>query len=171
MSTSRLTFLAVMLAAVLPRSSGNPEEKVIALDWKVPSGDAAGFPDEIVEVGDTVTFSWTGNHNVFRHDVESCDLSDGTVLGSRSPQSYTFVESDKGERSVYFACHVGAHCSSGQHITFTVVSTGADDDGDANAQSVPSEESTDEVAEDSSCCMSTFVPIGVSVVASIATYM
>ena len=121
-----------LLVATLP--SGIAEVKTIELDWKVPS---SGFPDETVKVGDIVTFKWTGNHNVFRHDTESCDLTEGTVLGSRNPQSYTFVESDVGERSVYFACHVGTHCSSGQHITFTV--TSSSNSGD-DAELLPSSE-------------------------------
>jgi plastocyanin len=68
-------------------------------------------------VGDTVTFSWSGGHNVFLHPTGTCDDAGATEVSSSSPVIYTFTEAG----SFTFACDVGSHCENGQILTFTVV--------------------------------------------------
>jgi hypothetical protein len=54
-------------------------------------------------VGDTVTFSWGGTHNVFLHPTGTCDATGATVVGSSSGAVYTFAAAG----SFTFACEVG----------------------------------------------------------------
>jgi hypothetical protein len=67
-------------------------------------------------IGDTVTFSWGGTHNVFLHPTGTCDAAGATEVGSRSGVVYMFTAAG----SFTFACEVGQHCGNGQILTFTV---------------------------------------------------
>jgi plastocyanin len=64
-----------------------------------------------------VTFTWSGQHNVFLHPTGTCDAAGATVVGNAGTVAvYTFTEAG----SFTFACEVGDHCGSGQILTFTV---------------------------------------------------
>lgn len=70
-----------------------------------------------------VIFNYASNHNVYIHPTGTCDEM-GRILVSDivGPASYTFSASDAG-RTRTFACDIGAHCESGQIISFQVEAT------------------------------------------------
>lgn len=97
----------------------------IAIDWIIPNAeDTSHYEGITANVGDTVTFSWTGYHNAYKHPTNDCMITGATELGASSvaddggEASYTFVEEDVGE--VSFACEVGNHCLLGQFLTISV---------------------------------------------------
>lgn len=47
--------------------------------WRVPSGDS--LPAMSSEVGSTITFEWTGSHNVLIHPSGTCDGDQAIFLG------------------------------------------------------------------------------------------
>jgi plastocyanin len=95
-----------------------PDAAVVATDypinWIITDYTATSYT---ASVGDTVTFSWDGGHNVFLHPTGTCDDAGATEVSSSSPVIYTFTEAG----SFTFACDVGEHCENGQILTFTVV--------------------------------------------------
>ena len=74
--------------------------------------------------GDTVTFTWTGNHNVYQvadaAKIGQCDFAAGTDLGAVSPVTFTM-----GDKAVYFGCQIPGHCGAGQKLTVTPEATPA----------------------------------------------
>jgi plastocyanin len=84
------------------------------INWIITDYTATSYT---ASVGDTVTFSWDGGHNVFLHPTGTCDDTGATEVSSSSPAIYTFTEAG----SFTFACQVGQHCGNGQILTFTVV--------------------------------------------------
>jgi len=91
------------------------------IDW-IKNGD--GYEDRNAQVGDTVEFKWSGFHNVYIHLSGTCATTiDTRILVGKAPDTsgiYTFTKADSG-KSIFFACDVGSHCSSGRMgITFTV---------------------------------------------------
>ena len=92
----------------------------VAINWSIKK-----YESESVQVGDTVTFTFSSNHttNVFIHPSGDCDETGRIDFGgSASPATYTFAEDDIGE--VVFACDVGSHCELGQIVTFNVIAEG-----------------------------------------------
>jgi len=110
--------LALMILSSLVLSTS----KDISVDWIIPSGDS--LPGLSAVVGDTVTFTWQGMHNVLIHPSGTCDEMNAVPVGSvydgEAGSQYTFVEEDANIGKVTFACDVGDHCESGQIITFIV---------------------------------------------------
>jgi plastocyanin len=85
-----------------------------------------GPQDTTAEVGDVITFSWAGNHNVLIHPSGDCDTTGAIPVGGTGDSAgapYTFVETDIGE--VVFACDVGTHCENQAMIMTVTVSAGA----------------------------------------------
>jgi len=77
--------------------------------------DGTQTSDITAHVGDTLQFTWSGNHNVMRmasrEAYDNCDFNAGaTNLGSSSPVSVTVTS-----LPVYFACSIGggSHCRNG----------------------------------------------------------
>lgn len=90
------------------------------------------------KVGETLTFEWEGNHNVFIHPSGDCTEDGAIEVGSTSPASYTFTEADVG--AVVFACDIGSHCESGGMImTANVAAAGGPADTEAPATSAPTD--------------------------------
>jgi hypothetical protein len=85
----------------------------IDLRWKVQP-----YEPQSAKVGDTITFNWSGTHNVYIHPTETCDSAGSTVVGVSSGALYTFTSEDVG--AVVFACDVSSHCEDGQIVTFNV---------------------------------------------------
>ena len=92
----------------------------ISIAWKVPM-----TPNTIaVAKGDTISFAWIGDHNVYQmRGAEAiasppCDFTGATFLGSVSPVEFTM-----GDEAVYFGCAIsglpaGTHCgAAGQKLT------------------------------------------------------
>jgi len=101
--------------------------KTIDVDWIIPYPEPS-LPSDTAKVGDTVTFSWSANHNVYSHPTNNCERDGRSLIGLESPASYTFTQDDIGV--VTFACDVGVHCQYGQIISFTV--TGDEDEDEDN---------------------------------------
>jgi len=99
--------------------------KEIAIDssvWQIP-GDGGPLPPITgVRVGDTLTFDWTGTHDVHIHPVNTCDQANRIVVGTSPGASYTVQEADAGS-DIFFACDVfsGAHCNNGMIMTVSVL--------------------------------------------------
>ena len=100
-------------------ASSTLAQQNVNIDWRITT-----YQDQTVKVGDTVTFSWGGSHNVFKNDDQDCNKSSPNAisLGAVSPVTYTFTQDDLNSNGgeVYFACHVGGHCNAGQNILFRV---------------------------------------------------
>ena len=123
-------FVDLFPSSVLPEPAAEPVAEpaqptpasppsVHALTWAMSMSPQAAS----VLVGDTVTFSWSGYHNV--HEVSdagafaSCDTSGGTQLAPPSSGgTHSIVMSTAG--TFYYVCAVGGHCAAGQKIAITV---------------------------------------------------
>ncbi|CAJ1945124.1 unnamed protein product [Cylindrotheca closterium] len=90
-----------------------------ALVW-----DNALYGGIVANPGDTVTFTYGANSDLWIHPTGSCEQSGRIQLGGFGPgsASYNFTDSDLGS-PVTFATSVEDNCANGQIITFTVVPT------------------------------------------------
>jgi hypothetical protein len=89
------------------------------------------YPGQSAIVGDTITFTWTGNfHNSYLHPSLSCSEDGRIEVGTSSPATYTFTEADGTAEGniLLFACDAGNHCENGMQISITVYSTREDKD-------------------------------------------
>lgn len=72
-----------------------------------------------VSVGDTVTFTWFGFHDIWLLTNNQCDFNGATELaGQASSGTYDFVPAFPGVFN--FGCSVGPHCIIGMTMTITV---------------------------------------------------
>lgn len=89
----------------------------IALEWTVKQ-----YGPEQANVGDTLVFTWQGNHDVYELPAgeTTCptDFSAATLRGSATDSPLSILLSEAGTRT--FACGVGGHCELGQIVTATV---------------------------------------------------
>lgn len=102
-------FLTVAASAVTVANAAN-----IDIAWSIRA-----YPDEVAQVGDTITFTWASGHNVNIHPAGSCDETGAIFVGGSSPATYTFTEDDVG-KDLFFACDVGEHCEFEQHVLVSV---------------------------------------------------
>ena len=110
-------FLPLLLLCIFPL---NVYGEDVAINWIIKK-----YESESVQVGDTVTFTFSSNHttNVFIHPSGDCDEAGRIDFGgTSSPASYTFAEEDIGE--MVFACDIGSHCELEQIVTFNVIAGG-----------------------------------------------
>jgi plastocyanin len=112
---SVLPCLLLGAALLLATPSSGAE---IEVAWAIPDEDS--LPPRTAMVGDTVTFDWFGNHNVYVHPSSNCDETDSILVGLATGATYTFTEADVGD--LVFACQVSSHCIEGLILTFTVAS-------------------------------------------------
>jgi hypothetical protein len=99
-----------------------------SLTWSVQS-----YSETQATVGDSVTFTYSSNHNVYIHPTGDCS-EDGRIMvgdNNASPVTYTFTADEVGT-TVVFACDTGSHCESGQIISYAVVDTGTTPDTGTN---------------------------------------
>jgi hypothetical protein len=112
---SSSSIFALLPFAMMTRSSLG--EDLTIGDWTIPS-NGSPYPPVEINVGDTITFSWTGTHNVQINPSMSCDMTDTVVVGDTSPTSYTFVDADGSSDGTthLFVCGIGngAHCEAGK---------------------------------------------------------
>jgi plastocyanin len=87
------------------------------VDWFIPVGSAS-LPSKTAVVGDTITFQWSGNHNVYIHPSGSCSETGKILVGTTSGAKYTFRNSDPA--NILFVCDVSNHCESGMKMTVVV---------------------------------------------------
>jgi len=102
-----------------------PQE--LSLDWTIMA-----YPQGAAQVGDTLTFNWQGEHNVYVHPSGDCTMDGAILIGEESGASHTFTADQVGE--VTFACDIynGAHCGAGQIITYVVTDASSTVDDAAN---------------------------------------
>lgn len=92
--------------------------KTVNINWIIKT-----YKPMTASVGDTVSFAWSGWHNVYLHPSQSCSTRGATLVGSESTRKGSFKFTKPGKYT--FACQVGSHCSMGQIVTFTVGGQGA----------------------------------------------
>ena len=82
------------------------------VEWAIPV--AGMVPTRYFHVGDTITFQWSGNHNVYTHVNKpsgSCSKTGAILVGTTSGTKYTFKSSDLG--IMLFASDVSNDCDRG----------------------------------------------------------
>jgi plastocyanin len=67
------------------------ESAAYNVNWKTGK---ATLPTLNLKVGDTITYTWSGSHNV-KKSTSGCAF-EGSVLGSKSPYKYTATALDVG---------------------------------------------------------------------------
>lgn len=132
-----LLVLEIFFSLVIMMSSASVE--VIVIDpWVIPL-DNKPYSKRMAAVGDTVSFHYSGNHNVYAwHSSDittfSCSNDDITanakLIGNIGEKvaTYTFQEQDQDDGSssssstaiVTFFCNYSNHCSYGQQIEFHI---------------------------------------------------
>ncbi|KAG6414240.1 hypothetical protein SASPL_126958 [Salvia splendens] len=79
------------------------------------------------DVGDTITFSWSGTHNVAqvtKEGYDNCNATGNLLIGqvqTVSPYNFLINSTDP----YYFICTVPEHCTNGQKVTVQVRSWSA----------------------------------------------
>ncbi|GFS40911.1 hypothetical protein Acr_00g0071140 [Actinidia rufa] len=122
--------LVVVVAAVLV-SGASAETHMVGddLQWKVPPGGPIAYSvwadKQDFQIGDTLIFNWTGNHDVVKVSksvFDNCTTTNvvGTVQ-STSPANFTL----DANGTHYFICTVSNHCYFGQKVAVTIGDTGA----------------------------------------------
>jgi len=121
MSAKFLSLLSVLVVAQL--ASVADAVTIDVADWVVPYN---GPKEWQASVGDTITFIWSGGHNVLIHPTMSCDTEGAIFIGNQPGASYTFAEADGSAEGTehFFSCDIGdgAHCRFGQSLTVMVYS-------------------------------------------------
>merc|ERR1711865_588316 len=78
------------------------------------SGNAADREIAIAS-GDTITFTWSGEHNVYKlanaAAFASCDFAGATHMGSISPVTVAVGTTDE-----WYACQILGHCMADQKL-------------------------------------------------------
>ena len=92
------------------------------VEWFIPVG-ANSLPPRSVTVGDTITFQWTGDHNVYIHPSGSCSETGKILVGTTSGARYKFKSTDPA--NMLFACDVSDHCERGLKLAIKVNSFGS----------------------------------------------
>jgi len=100
-----------------------PVGEVISLTWSIPTRAPFTIPPISANINDTVAFTWSSWHNVYRsasrEDFDGCMKTGGAVVASvASGGTFYFTASVPGE--YLFICTVGGHCASGQKVAITV---------------------------------------------------
>lgn len=120
-----LMAIAVLMQNAVVRAGGYGYGQIFIgpSQWKL---FPTSLPQNLVaSVGDTIVFSWTGNHNVYIHPTGNCTEDGAILVGDNTAfyGSYTFTEDDAGQE-IYFACDVGTHCEEGgMYLTVMVMGT------------------------------------------------
>mmetsp|Transcript_118310 Transcript_118310/g.241824 ORF Transcript_118310/g.241824 Transcript_118310/m.241824 type:complete len:698 (-) Transcript_118310:214-2307(-) len=134
-SSSALLALAA-LASTLSVASA---VEFFSPDWIIPLAIGTPYPPMSVNVGDSLTFSWSqGTHDVWIYPSGNCDPTGGVQIGSTqdNPTTYVFGEDTAGT-TITFACDVGSHCAAGMIMDVTVQGAAeADDDDDPEGNAV-----------------------------------
>ena len=115
---------------------GHEEVQIdVPIEWKIQGSLGIPPPDEILNVGDTITFNWDGDHNVFMHPKGNCVRGRDTVrVGSTTGAKYTVTEADIG-KDIPFACQISDHCQQGLRITIPVANWQKPPNGDTELPS------------------------------------
>jgi len=134
------SFLFVISTALV---SSSLAAKDLSLTWTIQP-----YSQGEAQVGDTLTFNWESDHNVYVHPSGDCTTDGAILIGEDSGASHTFTADQVGE--VTFACDLynGAHCGAGQIITYVVTDASPTVDDAANTvdeAAAPAEPTTTKV--------------------------
>mmetsp|Transcript_40314 Transcript_40314/g.97359 ORF Transcript_40314/g.97359 Transcript_40314/m.97359 type:complete len:652 (+) Transcript_40314:201-2156(+) len=103
-----------LLKVIVGQNAPRPS-RVIEVNWIIP-GPGQGYANQTARVGDTVKFTYSTAHNVYKHPSNTCDEKHSLLVGdSTGPGFYRFIANDTGT-TVTFACDVGSHCEEGGQI-------------------------------------------------------
>ncbi|CAL6291923.1 unnamed protein product [Bathycoccus prasinos] len=71
---------------------------------------------------DTLTISWSGNHDVYYSTTGTCTSGGTSKAEAASSGSYTTTSGEMDVGTHYFYCSIndGAHCASGMYVTVNV---------------------------------------------------
>jgi plastocyanin len=117
-------------------------------NWIIPS-NFQPYPSMAVNVGDTLTFNWSGGvHDVWIYPSGTCDDSGAYLIGSSSGTTYSFTEEDAGE-TLTFVCAIGTHCEAGMLMDTFVVGDGSDTDAPTEPDEFPADEFESEEEDES----------------------
>jgi plastocyanin len=108
--------LALACAAVMCTDAAN-----VNINWNTQTAATAA-------PGDTITFNWSGGHNVERlasaSKHSSCDMSGSTPVGgsgyNTSGVQWTVPVDAADNAKYYFACSISGHCAGGQKLILTI---------------------------------------------------
>ncbi|OEU11196.1 hypothetical protein FRACYDRAFT_246308 [Fragilariopsis cylindrus CCMP1102] len=117
-------------------------------NWIIPS-NFQPYPSMAVNVGDTLTFNWSGGvHDVWIYPSGTCDDSGAYLIGSSSGTTYSFTEEDAGE-TLTFVCAIGTHCEAGMLMDTFVVGDGSSTDAPTEPDEFPGDEFESEEEDES----------------------
>eukprot|EP00051_Salpingoeca_urceolata_P032686 m.16891 g.16891 ORF g.16891 m.16891 type:complete len:2374 (-) comp5352_c0_seq1:24-7145(-) len=96
-------------------TNSSAEATQFGVDWAVPAS-----PDTLtVGQAATVTFSWSGYHDLVQTQTAACNF-DGMVTTAPASDGASFDWTPPGPGTYHFACSVGSHCANGMKITIVV---------------------------------------------------
>jgi hypothetical protein len=92
-----------------------------SIKWLIPS-DLQPFDSITMYAKDTLTFVYTGNHDVYIHPTGNCNQDDRIFVGAQlaGSASYTFKDSEI-DTNVTFVCDYLNHCTFGLTINVLVL--------------------------------------------------
>ncbi|XP_016651838.1 PREDICTED: umecyanin-like isoform X2 [Prunus mume] len=113
--------LLVVAVALLKGAAADNYTVGDDLGWTIPPAGSIAYKTwankKSFQIGDTIVFNWTGNHNVggvaSKEEYDKC-TDPGIVFG---PGVRIEINSTD---TLYFICTVGDHCERGQKVTITV---------------------------------------------------
>ena len=107
--------MAPLRAALFVQLVAGARAANVPVSWVIPMSPQTMS----VNVGDTVVFTWGGNHNVWLTSQSEFDqCRGGSEIAGTDVNTYRWSASSAG--TFYFICEVGGHCDAGQKIAITV---------------------------------------------------
>ncbi|KAI3986526.1 hypothetical protein MKX01_014064 [Papaver californicum] len=121
-----MTLMSLVVTAMFIKSAigashvvGGPNGK-----WDQVTDLATWAKDETFEVGDTIDFTYSAQHNVLEvneKDYDACDASNPITTYSDGDSETKITLSSTGKR--FFICGASGHCAQGMKVTIDTVSS------------------------------------------------
>ncbi|PSS36106.1 Blue copper protein [Actinidia chinensis var. chinensis] len=124
----RIWCLVVVVAILMGCATAETHMVGDDLGWKVPPGGPIAYSvwadKQDFEIGDTLIFNWSGNHDVVKVSKSVFDNCSTTnvieTIQSTSPANFTL----DANGTHYFICTVSNHCYFGQKVAVSIGDTG-----------------------------------------------